>query len=168
MPKLSELLFGAKEKESQMTTMTPEQQQILQMLSQYLSQGGPEMFNYLSGILSGDPESFEAFEAPIKRQFEEEVIPGIAERFGGMGAQSSSGFQQALGKAGAGLSENLAALRAQLKMGAAQQMAGLMGQGLGTRSFENVYMPQQPGLLHGLASGAGQGAGAAMMSAAMA
>jgi hypothetical protein len=53
-------------------------------------------------------------------------------------------------------------------MQATGQLQGLLGQGLGTKSFENIYMPQQQGLLHGLAGGVGQGAGAAMMTAAMA
>jgi hypothetical protein len=168
MPKLSEVLFGAKPVDKQMTTMTPEQQQLLTMLTEGMGDAGPEMFQYLSQLLSGDSQAYQDFAAPMMRQFQEETIPGIAERFGGMGAQSSSGFQQSLGKAGAGLQENLAALRSQLQMQASGQLQNLLGQGLGTKSFENIYMPQQQGLLHGLAGGAGQGAGAAMMSAAMA
>jgi hypothetical protein len=168
MPKLSEILFGAKPVEQQIPTMTPEQQQLLTMLTEGMGESGPQMFQYLSELLSGDSQAQSAFAAPMMRQFQEETIPGIAERFGGVGAQSSSGFQQALGKAGAGLQENLAALRSQLQSQAAGQLQGLLGQGLGTRAFENIYMPQQQGLLHGLAGGAGQGAGSAMMSAAMA
>jgi len=168
MPKLSELLFGKKEVEKQMPTMTPQQEALLNMLVGGMEGATPEMFQYLQGLLSGDEGAYSKFAAPYMRQFEEEIVPGIAERFGGMGAQSSSGFQQALGKAGAGLQENLAALREQLRMGAAGQLQGLLGQGLGTRSFENLYVPQQQGLLHGLAGGMGQGAGAAMMSAALA
>lgn len=127
--------------------------------------------NFLQQFLSGSPESTAAFEAPAMRQFNEQIIPGLAERFSGMGAgaQSSSAFQQALGQAGAGLSENLQALRSGLQMqalpqalGYAQQpisnFQGLAGLGLGTQT--KGYMPkQQPfwqQLLAGLSGGVGQ------------
>lgn len=108
---LSLLSFGAskignkKEKVKQYPTMSPEQQafqnKILQMLSGQLGERG-----------EGD---FEDFSAPYKRQFQEETIPGISERFAGLGGLSSSGFTQSLGQAGAGLNEKLAALQQGLK-----------------------------------------------------
>jgi hypothetical protein len=165
---LTELLFGKEAEQGQFSTMTPQQEQLLQMLTEGLGDAGPEMMNYLREMLSGDSQSFENFSAPMMRQFEEETIPGIAERFGGMGAQSSSGFQQSLGKAGAGLQENLAALKSQLQMQASGKISGLMGQGLGTKAFENYYMPAQPGMIQGMAQGIGQGMGKAGTSAMMA
>lgn len=127
--------------------------------------------NFLQQLLSGSPESSQAFEAPAMRQFNEQIIPGIAERFSGLGAgsQSSSAFQQALGQAGAGLSENLQAMRSGLQMNALPQALGyaqqpisnyqgLAGLGLGTQM--KGFMPkQQPfwqQLLAGLSGGAGQ------------
>lgn len=77
--------------------------------------------SYLQNLLEGGPEAFARFEAPYLRQFEEQTIPMLAERFGGAGAQSSSAFQQALGGAGAGLSEQLASLRSGLQMQALPQ-----------------------------------------------
>ena len=94
------------------------QNQILQMLQGQLGQGGSfgQAQNYLQNLLSGSPESMQAFQAPAMRQFNEQIVPGLAERFSGLGAgaQSSSAFQQALGQAGAGLAENLQALRSGL------------------------------------------------------
>jgi hypothetical protein len=127
--------------------------------------------NFLQQLLSGSPESSAAFEAPAMRQFNEQIVPGIAERFSGLGAgaQSSSAFQQALGQAGAGLSENLQALRSGLQMNALPQALGYAQQpisnlqgfgqlGLGTQT--KGFMPkQQPfwqQLLAGLSGGAGQ------------
>lgn len=127
--------------------------------------------SFLQNLLSGSPESTAAFEAPAMRQFQEQIIPKLAERFSGMGAgaQSSSAFQQALGQAGAGLSENLQALRSGLQMqalpsalGFAQQpisnLLGLGGLGLGTQTFG--YTPKQrpfwQELLGGAAGGFGQ------------
>jgi hypothetical protein len=139
--------------------------------SPLFQQGG----NFLQQLLSGSPEAFKSFEAPAMRQFNEQIIPGIAERFSGLGAgsQSSSAFQQALGQAGAGLSEQLQALRSGLQFGAipqalgyAQQpisnFQGMAGLGLGTQS--KGFMPkQQPfwqQLLIALGGGAAQAGGA--------
>lgn len=59
-------------------------------------------------------DQYKQFEAPYLRQFREEIVPGLAERFTGGDAQHSSAFQQALGGAAAGLTENLAALKGNL------------------------------------------------------
>ena len=109
-----------------------------------LGQGFGQGIDYWTKILSGEPGAFEAYEAPLKREFNEQIIPGLAERFSGMGAgaQNSSAFQQSLGQAGAGLTEKLAQLRAGLQGQAAQGLAGSFGNlanlGLGTNTFQNV------------------------------
>jgi len=126
------------------------QNQLLQMLQGQMGQGGSfnQAQGYLQNLLSGSPQSTQAFEAPAMRQFNEQTIPGIAERFSGLGAgaQSSSAFQQALGQAGAGLSENLQALRSGLQGGAASQLLGLPGQFLGTAMQSPfAYMQKQGG-----------------------
>lgn len=129
--------------------------------------------NYLQQLLSGSPESTQAFEAPAMRQFKEQTIPQLTSLFGGLGAGSSSGFQQALGQHGAALSENLQSLRSGLQFGGlsnalgfAQQpisnYQGLAGLGLGTQM--RGFSPRQPNflqqLLSALAGGAGQFGGA--------
>jgi hypothetical protein len=126
---------------------------------------------YIQQLLSGSPQSTAAFEAPAMRQFNEQIVPGLAERFSGLGAgsQSSSAFQQALGQAGAGLAENLQSLRSGLQMQGAQQglqyaqqpisnYQGLAGLGLGTqtRGFMQKQLPFWQQLLTGLSGGAGQ------------
>jgi hypothetical protein len=128
--------------------------------------------NYLQELLSGSPQSMQAFEAPATRQFKEQTIPQLTSLFGGLGAGSSSGFQQALGQHGAALSENLQALRSGLQFGGlsnalgyAQQpisnYQGFAGLGLGTQ-MRGVAPRQQnflQQLLSGLAGTAGQGVG---------
>lgn len=122
---------------------------------------------YLSGILSQDPEMMKQFEAPMMRQFNEETVPGIAERFSGMGARNSSAFNQTMGQAAGSLSERLAAMRAGLGMqasGMAQDYAQLpfnqnMARttlGLGTPAFGYANMGGSPGMSQGIASGVGQ------------
>jgi hypothetical protein len=85
-------------KAQQFPTLSPEQQgfqnKILELLGGQLGEG----------------QDFESFSAPYKRQFQEQTIPGLSERFAGLGGLSSSGFTQSLGQAGAGLNEQLASL----------------------------------------------------------
>lgn len=142
------------------STQNPQQQQISGQYGHGLSSMMPKIMQYLQGLLEGSPESSAAFEAPYMREFNEKTLPGIAETYAGMGATSSSGFQQALGQAGAGLQENLARLREGLKFGAAE-----MGQ-RGAESYMNMntqaLVPKQQSfvknLLLNLFGGAGQGA----------
>jgi hypothetical protein len=72
-------------------------------------QGGQEWLN----SLFSDPDFFNNFEAPLQRDFQENTLPSIANRFGGMGSHGSfgGGFQRSLGRAGTDFQTNLAALR---------------------------------------------------------
>lgn len=80
-----------------------------------LFQGGS---SFLQNLFSNDPQQQQSFEAPYMRQFNEQTIPDLAERFAGLGAGSSSAFQNALGQAGASLQEKLAHLRSGNQLGA--------------------------------------------------
>jgi hypothetical protein len=90
--------------------------------------------------------------APIEQnartQFQKNTIPSLAERFTSMGegAQSSSGFQGALGSAASDLESQLAALRGQF--GLQQMQTGLQPQ------FENIMQPRQPGAIESGMAGA--------------
>lgn len=165
-----DFMFGKKEKMMTPSLMTGGQTDVLNQLLGMLSGqggGGEGLFGqggqYLSDMLSGSPEAMQKFEAPHMRQFSEQTVPGLAERFSGMGSgsQSSSAFGQQMGQAGAGLSENLAAMRGQLQQGAMGQLSGLMGQGLGAKQFENIFRPETFGFMGQLGAGLGQGIGSA-------
>lgn len=158
---LMDWLVGRSPERQQFGKLTPEQQQFQNYILQSL--GGPtgQGFDFLSQILGGDEEAFKSFEAPLKRQFEREIVPGISERFAGMGtggAQSSSAMNQSLATAGRDLSTNLAALRSGLKMDALKQLQSFMSPAY-AQSFENVYDPGAYGVVGGFLQGAGQGAG---------
>lgn len=160
---LSDFLFGRGEgRMEQVPTMTPQQQQLLsQMLGGLRGRGGPLQLGIqnLAQLLSGAPEALEAYQRPELRRFEEETIPGIAERFTQLGAQRTGAFPQALGAAGASLGEMLAAQRAQLQQAGMGQLGGLLGAGLGARPFETIYRPPEPGFLQALAPGLGTALG---------
>jgi len=151
---LLSFLFGKKGKIEQVPTMNAQQQQLLSQLLSNLGGASTEGLGFLQNLLSGDTE---AFEAPLQRQFQEEIVPGLAERFSGIGsgAQGSSAFGQALGSAGAGLAEQLGAMRGNLQMQGLGQLGNFMNLGMGARPFENVYQPGSSGFLGGLSGGIG-------------
>lgn len=154
-----DFLFGEGEKTKQFQRFTEPQQDVLNQLLGGAQRGIDPGMQYLMQILSQDPEMMRQFEAPTMRQFQEETLPTIAERFTGRlgaGAQRSSAFGQQLGQAGERLQEKLGAQRAQLGFSALQQLQSLLGTGL-TPRFETMYQPRQPGFFENLARGATPG-----------
>src|SRR5439155_1733411 len=76
--------------------------------------------DWLQSMFS-DPQFFDKFEAPLMRQFNEEIGPGLANRYASMGSGGSlgsTGFRNQLAREGSNLSTNLGALRGQLQQGA--------------------------------------------------
>ena len=128
MPKFSEWLFGSPDKLKKIPTGTQQQQQLHNdILSRAMgmnqNQQGHDLANqYYNNLLGGNQQqAFGNFSAPYLQQFNEQMLPQIAERFAGMGALSSSGFGQALGGASSGLQAELAKLFSQLQEHAAGQ-----------------------------------------------
>ena len=82
--------------------------------------------NWLQSMFN-DPEFFKNFEAPLQRQFQEETVPGLANRFAGMGsggALGSTAFRNQLAREGSNLSTNIAALRGGMQQQAIPQLLG--------------------------------------------
>ncbi len=131
MASFSDWLFGSPDKLEKVATGTNQQMQfggndIISMLQQMIQQGGGlNLANqYDQNLLGPGSEAFNKFSAPYLQQFDEQILPQIAERFAGAGALSSSGFGQALGGASAGLQSNLAQLFSQLQGQAAGRQQG--------------------------------------------
>jgi hypothetical protein len=174
-------LFGIggskKPKIQQQTTMTPEQSMALKQYYSNPITNNPlyqQGNSYLMDLLSNDPSALEAFAAPMMQRFNEQIVPGIAERFAGMGtggsALSSSGLNQSLAYAARGLGNDLGAQRAALQqfglsqaLPYAQQPYANQLAGLGIQSFQPYMTPGSQGLFgpiaSGLAGGASQGLG---------
>lgn len=177
---LGGLFSGNKDKLRKIGVQTPEQEALLRTTIQEALQGQAgqnygQANDYVSQMLSGSPEAYQRFAAPYETQFQEQTLPGIAERFAGLGgpfghAISSSGFGQAIGGAATQFKSNLAGLYAQLQQQAAQSAFGqqnqLTGFGLGTQAFQPTYQPGNLGFggtaLSGIAQGAGTGFGQAI------
>ena len=150
-------LFGRKGGfEKPQETLSPSQLGLRENLLGLLGQNNPQAFDYISQILGDSPEAFSAFEAPIQRQFEQEIVPGLAERFGAgagsHGSLSSSSLNRSLSQAGRDLSTNLAALRAGLKDQAIGRLQGYLAPGL-QQTRQLVYRPETGGLLGGVGQG---------------
>lgn len=193
---LNEELLGTDTVKEEIAKYPPEVQK---MIPEFLSlameklREEPEKFPELAELYQKDTLPQELDFGPIEQQarskFYQDTIPTLAERFTsmGQGAQRSSGFQQALGRAGTGLEENLAALKAKvgpdyalrraglglqqgnlgLRHAMAKQAAGIAGDkyipallkaGL-TPSFDVGITPGSPGLFGAMAPGMGQAAG---------
>lgn|SRR5574338_117871 len=153
----NEFMFGTKEKNYQQSLLEPGQQPIKNQLygAAQKGQGGAfgQVADYYGDLLSNDSEDFNAYAAPEMRRFNEQIIPGLAEQFAGMGsgALSSSGFRNAAVSAGTDLSERLGAIRAQLRQQGAQGLQNLGQQSLGQFS-ENIMRPATQGFAQQIAA----------------
>lgn len=124
--------------------------------------GGYEnAMSLLQGYLDPNSDQYQNFEKPYLQQFEQQTIPGLAERFAGFGAQggglSSSGFGQSLGAAGANLQTDLASMKSNMQRQSIQDIIGqynkISGGVMGAEPFS--YVDQGPGLLSNIFSGFG-------------
>lgn len=133
-------LFGNKGGVEQYSTVTPEQQSILQLLQQLGVQG-----------LQNPSAGFEPIAQQARNDFNQQTVPSLAERFSSMGnsSLSSPAFASQLGQAGAGLESELAAMQAGYGQQNMQQILQLLQLGLQPQS-ENVFRPRENGLIQGL------------------
>lgn len=161
-------LFGTPDQLKKIDTGTEEQKSLHNnILSQAMGMsqggGGYDLANqYFNNFLGGNQQqAFDQFSQPYLQQFQEQILPQIAERFAGAGALSSSGFGQSLGGAASGLQSQLAQLFSQLQGQAAQQQYGQYNQlaqtGLNHQQFAYQHKPGSQGFL-GTALGAAAGA----------
>lgn len=156
-----DFFFGSKPKTKYQSNLSKEQQPLLQQLFAAIQGGGAggaygDAADYFRDLISPDSQTAQAMFAPEMRNFNEEIIPGLAEQFAGMGSGglSSSGFRNAGVAAGTDLQERLANIRAQLKQQGAQGLMNLGQQGL-QQYGENTYQPGTEGFLSTVASGVG-------------
>jgi len=111
--------------------------------------------NWLSSLFN-NPDFFNQFEAPLRRDFEENTIPNLANRFAGMGSGGSlgsTGFRNQLAREGSNLSTNIAALRGGMQQQGIPQLLSYSQQPFNQYQtlLQNALTPvnntYQPGLL---------------------
>lgn len=140
---ISSFLYGTPE--SYFTT--PGRAQLYEQLARGTTSTLPRGFDFLSRLLSGDESIYRELEAPALRQFQEQIVPGLAERFTamGQGAQGSSAYQQQLLQAGSRLAQDLAGQRAGYRMSALDRLLQQAGQTAQTSPYD--FVPRTPGFL---------------------
>lgn len=148
MPGLGEWLFGSNAKLKKFDQFSPEQQDFFKQLFGQLQglsgQGGGfnQATNLLQDYLNPQSDVYKNFEAPYRQEFEQQTLPGIANRYAGLNAMggglSSSGFGQALGAAGSQLQTNLAGMKSQLQR---QSINDILGQ---YNQMSNLGLNAQP------------------------
>lgn len=122
-----------------------------------------------------DPEFFKSFEAPLQRQFQEQTVPELANRFASMGSGGSlgsTGFRNQLAREGSNLGTNIASLRGGMQQQAIPQLLGYSQQPFSNlmslyqqalQPTQNTYQPPSSGFFGGIApalfGGAAQGYG---------
>lgn len=137
---LKEFFVGHPEMLYQIQQFSPEQ---LNILNQLLGQG--------SSIVQNPYAEFGPIEQYAKSQFSQNIVPSLAERFTSMGqnSMSSPAFASQLSQAGAGLAENLAAMRSQYGMQNRAQGLSMLGMGLQPH-YANLQQGAQGGLLQNI------------------
>jgi len=103
--------------------LDPQQQNAQQYLLNQLMQQNPQF----------QREEFGPIAEEEQRRYQQQIVPGLAERFTSLGGGRSSAFQQSLRGAGEDLQARLAALRSRHNIG--QQQAELAHRGLGQRGL---------------------------------
>lgn len=129
-------------------TMGGGQQDIYNMLKGAFmgqpSQGGAgDVYKNLLSMAQGKSDAFEQLEAPALAQFQQQIAPGIAQRYAGSGIGSSSGMQNAIAGAGANLAQNLQGQRMGLMQQSIHDVLGLgnMLLGMPTQQFGLAQNP---------------------------
>lgn len=156
-----EFLFGGPDKLKKIPTGTRQQQGVHNnILDQSMGMSAPgggydlaqQYYNNLLG--PNQQQSFNQFSQPYMQQFEQQMLPQIAERFAGSGALSSSGFGQALGGAASNLQSQLAQLFSDLQRQAAGQQYNQYNQlnqtGLNYQPFAYEKQQGSYGLLNSM------------------
>src|SRR6478736_1510252 len=122
-----------------------------------------KLHEMMGGVLQGKGgggafgDVFQQLLEQMQREFEEETLPGIAERFAGLGAQggalSSSAFGQSIGSAASGFKEKMAQLKAGLQGEARNSIVDMFQSYLQNQPFSYVEKPKKQSRTSGFFSG---------------
>lgn len=163
---IGNLFTGTPEKRENVSTLRPEQEELYnQLINSGMAPGAGGAFggsaDYYRNLLGDNSSDYNAFAAPALRQYNQDIVPGLAEQFAGMGAGglSSSGFRNAQVQGATDLAERLGAIRANLRQAGAQGLQNIGQLGLGNYSQNMVTEPGTEGLLSKLAPAIGAAAG---------
>jgi hypothetical protein len=162
MPSLKRIAFGKKDKIKQVGTQTPEQQELMALINEGLTQGTGPFADIFGGFNQG------AFQQgiidPAMKNFQENILPQIQEKFISGNQALGSGMRRGQLKAANDLQSKLAELMYQAQQQQGQnKMQGLQTM-LGVKPFENMYKQGSDGLVQGFTKGFANSAGKAVGS----
>lgn len=148
MPKFKDFLFGKRDKLKQVGTLTPEQQNLNDLILQAITNNeGPlkELFGKF------DPESFnKGVKEPALKEFQDTVLPQLQERYISNNAFKGSSFRNAALKSSEDLSSKLAQLLYEAQQKHQSQQTNAINNFQSQRQFENVNQPGYEGFAQGL------------------
>lgn len=146
-------LFGRGRDEKTVPTYLPEQNQVLDLITNQVSGILPSAFQNLNNVLSNDPASQEAYLKPYRDSLYNYALPRVYEQLGmigGEGVENSSGFQNAIGRTIGDYEDRIQSQRIALQQNALQNLQGFFPQVFAPRQYEYVE-PRESGFLETLA-----------------
>lgn len=156
MPKLSQMWSGRKAKNKKVDLLTPEQKELQALIQQGLTKGeGP--FADIYGEFNQE-EFDKGVVNPAMKNFQENILPMIQEKFISGNAALGSGMQRAQVKGASDLQSQLAQLMYQAQQQQKQGRQQGVQQTMSTREFENMYQPRTVGMGEGMLQGFTEGA----------
>lgn len=142
-------LFGKSAKNKQLSLLTPEQQQLTELINEGLTKGsGP--FAELLGSFN-ESEFNKGVSEPAMKHFQEKILPQLQEKFIAGNQALGSGMRQGQLDAATDFQSKLAGLRYNAQQQQQQNRMGGLQTALGVRGFENLHTPAQKGLVQGFA-----------------
>ncbi len=115
---------------------------IYKQLAGGLSGGLPDILKNLIGMASGKSDAFAPQEKQAMDFFNQQLAPGIAQRYAGSGIGASSGMQNAIAGAAGNLTTNLQAQRNKLMQQSMHDVLNLGNLLLGKPDIENYFRKQ--------------------------
>lgn len=128
---LSDFFRGRPGQNTQLSTLTPQQQQLLQQIMPMISGGINTSFD------------FNPIAESAQNRFMQNTMPSISDRFGAMDAQRSSGYNQAVANAQRDLQLDLAGQQQQFGLQSQRNWSDILGLALQPQ-FENLYQEGRP------------------------
>lgn len=151
MPSFKDWLFGKKDRVKQRTLQSKEQQELSRLMNEAITKGTGPLGDVYGAF---NPEEFQkGVTDPALKNYQENILPMILEKFIAGNQQGGSGMLQGLlqGKEGLPGATQLQSELAKLMYQAQQQQKEnkMKGIGLqqGTQTFENQYQQGHPGAL---------------------
>lgn len=135
--KLGQFLGGKPDYQQNIPIYSPQTMNIQNQLAQ-MGFGG--MGDYYQRLMQDPYLAFQPYAEQATKNFYQQTVPGIAERFTGVGGQRSGAFAQQLGSAGADLQTNLAALGSQF----GENRLGMQGNFLNTLLNQGMQRQFEP------------------------